>query len=81
MIECEPTDNAPVEIVAIPEALSAPVPSEVAPSRKLTLPVGVPPPLCATVAVKEMDWPATAGLVDDMTAVLVAIARVAGAAN
>ena len=48
-----------------------PVPSTVEPFLKVTLPVGVPPPVRtgATMAVNVTDWPATAGLAEDLTIV------------
>ena len=51
-----------------------PVPIVVAPSVKVTVPVGVPVPgaTTATVAVNVTDWPTTDGDPDDTTAVLVA---------
>jgi len=60
--------------VATPEAPRVPVPSEVVPSKKETVPVGVPAPgaLGVTVAVKVTDWPKTEGLVADVTDALVA---------
>ena len=49
------------------------LPMLVAPSRKLTVPVGVPAPGVATttVAVKVTDCPNTDGLVDDVSVVVV----------
>ena len=81
MIECEATDNEVVENVATPEALSVAVPREVIPSMKFTVPVGVPAPDEATVAVKLTDCPNTAGLTDAVTTVVVAAATVPWAAN
>ena len=48
-----------VVYVATPEVLSVPMPSDVAPSRKVTVPVGVPVPgpVRATVAVNVTDSP------------------------
>jgi hypothetical protein len=54
------TDSDEVEIVATPPALSVPVPRGVAPSKKLTLPVGVPPGP-ETLAVKVTDAPNVEG--------------------
>ena len=53
VIECVPTDRLLVLKVATPEEFSVPVPIELLPSRKLTVPVGVPLPgeTAATVAV------------------------------
>jgi hypothetical protein len=55
VIECVATDNAPVLNVAVNGAVadSVPLPITVAPSRKLTVPVGFAiVTLLATVAVK-----------------------------
>jgi hypothetical protein len=53
VIECVPTDRVDVDRVATPE-LSVPVPIELAPSRKVTVPVGVPA-ADVTVAVNVTD--------------------------
>ena len=52
---------------------SAPVPITVTPSRKFTVPVGVPAPglTTATVAVKVVDCPKTVGLTDEVRLVVV----------
>ena len=52
---------------------NVPLPMMVAPSRKLTDPVGVPAPglTTATVAVKITDCPKTDGLTDDVRLVVV----------
>jgi hypothetical protein len=58
--------------VATPEALRVPVPNVVAPSLKVTVPVGVPVEegeLSVTVAVKVTDWFVQEGLRDDTTVV------------
>ncbi len=52
---------------------SVPVPRVVVPSRKVTVPVGVPPD-DVTAAVNVTVWPVKAGFADDVTAVLVAAA-------
>ena len=59
--------------VATPPA-SVPVPSVVAPSLNVTVPVGVPDAgdAAATVAVKVTDWPNTLGLAEDPSDVVVA---------
>ena len=46
----------------------------VAPSKKFTVPVGVPAPgaVAVTVAVNVTDWPKTDGFAEETTAVLVA---------
>jgi hypothetical protein len=66
------TDSEAVEKVATPP-VSVPVPITVAPSRKLTVPVGVPAPglTAATVAVSVTDCPKTDGLVLEMRLVVV----------
>ena len=64
VIECAPAVRAGVANVATPELLSVPVPRVVAPSLKVTLPVGVPPgPV--TVAVKVTTSPNVLGFGDD----------------
>jgi hypothetical protein len=52
---------------------NVPLPITVAPSRKLTVPVGVPAPglTTATVAVKVVDCPKTVGLTDEVRLVVV----------
>ena len=60
-----------IDRVAIPEALSAPVPSVAAPSLKVTIPVGVPAPPGVIVAVSVVDWPHTEDATEDVTAVAV----------
>ena len=67
------TDSADVENVATPLPLTAPVPSVVTPSMKVTVPVRVPAPGATgdTVAVKVTDWPKTDGLAEDTTLVVV----------
>ena len=59
--------------VAWPEAFKTAVPSDVPPSKKSTLPVGVPAPggVTDTVAVKVTDCPYTDGLVSELTVVVV----------
>ena len=63
--------NADVEKVAWPPAI-VPVPSVVAPSLKLTVPVGVPVPgeTGLMVAVKTTAWPNTVGLVEEVRVVV-----------
>src|SRR5437868_14831205 len=71
---CVPTLRADVENVATPEALRVPGPRTVAPSRKLTVPVGVPAPgaVAVTVAVNVTDAPTIEGLLPETSAVEVA---------
>src|SRR5215217_1681587 len=56
--------------VACALPLSAPVPRVVAPSMKVTVPVGVPGVVDVTVAVKVTDCPTTEGLRPDVTVVV-----------
>jgi len=56
-----PAANDEVERVATPEELTAPVPSCVDPFMKVTVPLGVGPPLSPTTAVNVTDWPTLAG--------------------
>src|SRR5262249_57923936 len=54
-----------------PPPLSVPVPMGEPPSRKVTVPVGVPVPGAtgATVALKVTRWPKTEGLAEEVTVV------------
>ena len=72
MIECVATLKPLVLKVALPP-LRLPVPSVVAPSLKVTVPVGVPAPgeTALTVAVKVTDWPETDGLAEELTEAVV----------
>ena len=65
MIEWLPADRVDVVNVAWPPLPSRVVPRGLPLSKKVTLPVGVPPAGAVTVAVKVTGWPATEGLVDD----------------
>jgi len=60
--------NAEVEYVAVPPLVSEPVPSVVVPSRKVTVPLGVPP-LEVTVAVKVTEAFNGDGLSEEATEV------------
>ena len=66
------TDSEDVLNMAVPE-LSVPVPSVVAPSLNVTVPVGVPEPgeFAITVAVNVTVWPKTVGLWSDEIVVVV----------
>ncbi len=55
--------------MAMPLALSVPVPRVVEPSTNVTVPVGVPP-VAVTMAVKVTAFPYMDGLVDDDTTVV-----------
>jgi hypothetical protein len=72
VIACEATTNVEVLNVAEPP-LRAPEPRVVAPSLKVTVPVGVPLPGAAgaTVAVKVTPCPNAEGFPDEITAVVV----------
>jgi hypothetical protein len=74
VIECDAVERVVVVKVAWREAFSAAVPSVVAPSRKVTVPVGVPEPglVTETVAVNVTLCPGVDGLADDTSAVVVA---------
>ena len=67
-----PAGRNKVESVATPEAFNAPVPSSVAPSMKLTEPVGVAAPPPFTVAMSVSASPAVTGFGDATRVVLVA---------
>jgi hypothetical protein len=73
VIEWDPTDSVLVMKVVEPDA-RVPVPRVVVPSRKVTVPVGVPvPEVGATVAVNVTDCPKTDGFADDVTVVVVPV--------
>src|SRR5277367_1861022 len=72
-IVCEPVDSVEVEKVAVPEARVA-VPSELAPSLNVTVPVGVPLADCgATVAVNFTLCPGVSCVLDAVSEVSVAV--------
>src|SRR5713101_5934473 len=68
-----PRASVDVMKVAIPVAFSVPVPSVVAPSKKVTVPLGLPDPGDTTliVAVKVTDVLKDDGFCEDMTVVVV----------
>jgi len=70
-MECAPTAREAVVSVAMPEESSVPVPRLVAPSRNVTVPVGMPTGEL-TVAVKVTDWPKVDGFAEDTRTVVVA---------
>jgi hypothetical protein len=75
VIECPPATRVDVESVAIPLLLSVPGPSDVLPSKKVTVPVGVPlAPV--TVAVNVTACPATDGLIDELITVVVGFSMI-----
>ena len=66
------TAKAEVERVATPAPFSVPVPSVVAPSLKVTVPVGVVGPVtCATVADSVVGWPKSDGFTELVSVVAV----------
>jgi hypothetical protein len=69
VIEWVATDSDVVENVAFPAAPTAPVPSVVAPSRNVTVPVIVPAVAEVTVAVNVTLVPLVDGFNDDASAV------------
>jgi hypothetical protein len=72
VIECAPTASVEVLNVAVPE-LSVPVPICVAPSLKVTVPVGLPDPdFGATVAVNVTVCPVVGVVADAASEVFVA---------
>ena len=72
-MEWVPTARLEVENATVPP-MSVPVPSVAVPSRKVTVPVGVPAPgvFTLTVAVNVTLWPKAEGLVSEATLVVVA---------
>ena len=70
MIEWPPTASELVVKLAVPPD-TVPVPSVVAPSVNVTVPVGVPGEVELTVAVNVTVWPKTLGLAEDANAVVV----------
>ncbi len=70
VIECPPADILDNDsCAALLETVT--VPKDVVPSRKVTVPVGVPPADGCTVTVKVTDWPNVAGFRLEATAVVV----------
>jgi hypothetical protein len=69
VIEWLPTANVEVVKVAFPR-LSLSVPSTVAPSLNVTVPVGVPEVAGFTVAVKVTAWPTADGFTEETTEVV-----------
>src|SRR6266536_6068306 len=70
-MECAPTAREAVVSVAMPEESSVPVPRLAAPSRKATVPVGVPAGEL-TVAVRVTGWPKTLGFTEEIAVTVVA---------
>jgi hypothetical protein len=77
---CEPTASDVVVKVATPEPLSVPVPKDVVPSRKVTMPVGAAVPDVPTVLDVNVTLAPLVMLNDDAARV-VAVGVVAGAAT
>jgi hypothetical protein len=75
VIECVPTASVEVVKVATPLLFSVPVPSAVVPSRKVTVPVGVPETLDVIVAVNVTGAPLDAEAAE-LTSTEVVAARV-----
>ena len=73
MIECVLADRDEVVKLAVPPPLSIVEPISAFPSEKFTVPVGVPDPgaTTATVAVKVTACPATLGLAEVVSVVVV----------
>ena len=72
MIDCVPTGKELVFMVATALAFKLPVPSAVAPSRNVTVPVGTLPPDCGeTVAVKVTLCPVSMAVAELARTVLV----------
>ena len=67
---CEPTARVLTVIVGVEMET---VPRLVAPSKNVTVPLGVPAPggITETIAVKVTDWPSTDGFTEELTVVLV----------
>ena len=70
-MECAPTAREAVVSVAMPKESSAPVPRLVAPSRNVTVPVGMPAGEL-TVAVKVTGWPKVDGFAEEIAVTVVA---------
>ena len=69
VIECEPAVKFETASCATLLEIAV-VPKDVVPSKKVTVPVGVPVPVGCTVAVKTTDWPNVAGFTFDATLVV-----------
>ena len=77
VIECEPTASVDVAYVATPPAPTDPVPSCVAPSKNVTVPLIVPAVVDVVVDVKVIFVPLTAFVDDAESAVDVAAVEAA----
>jgi len=74
VIECVPTASVDVVSDATPLPLSVPVPRAIVPSRKVTVPVGVPDVLDLIVAVNVTGAPLDVEAAELTNAVVVALA-------
>jgi hypothetical protein len=74
VIVCDPSARVEIVNAAVLFAVIAMLPSTVAPSRKLMLPVGVTVPAVVMVAVKVTDCPTTEGFSELVKAVVVTTA-------
>ena len=73
-MECDPAPSAEVESAAdvVPPLVErAAVPRDVVPSRNVTLPVGIPVAVLATVAVSVTETPTITGLTELLSVVVV----------
>jgi len=73
VIECDPTVSVDVVKVATPWLFNVPVPGAVVPSRKVTVPVGVPEVLDVIVAVNVTGEPLDAETAELINAAVVAV--------
>jgi hypothetical protein len=73
VIECVPTVSVDVVKVATPWLFNVPVPSAVVPSRKVTVPIGVPEALDVIVAVNVTGEPPDAEAAELINAAVVAV--------
>ena len=82
-MECEPSARVEVVKVACALPFNGFVAGVVAPSRKVTVPVGlgVLLPTPATVAVKVIDWPVVAGFAEEVSVVVVLVFELARSAT
>lgn len=76
---CEPAASDVVVKVAAPEPLSVPVPNEVVPSRKVTLPVGAAVPVVPVVVEVKVTLAPVATLVDEAARVVFVAVGAGGA--
>ena len=72
VMECDPTVRVDLVMIAWP-LRSVPVPSEIVPFLKVTVPLGVPEVAGLTVAVNVTDCPDTEGFAEETRLVVVAV--------